>query len=91
MATQKKVNFLETPEGLEAARVLRLMVEDASYNTEPSYSANTGLYPDNLIPFMDKHMNYLCSHPATNPRLYLSNLRLMTRLSGSSTSSFRSL
>jgi hypothetical protein len=76
---KKKVDFFETTEGQEAKKVLRAMVTDAAYNTESSYSANDTLYPDNVIPFVNKHMEYLRNHPATNPRHYIANLRLMTR------------
>jgi len=76
----KKVKFLDSEEGLEVERILRTMAMDDSYNTESSYSANSERYPDNLIPFVDKHMNYLSTHPSTDPRHYISNLRLMTRV-----------
>ena len=80
MATySKKPNFFDTEEGLEIERLLRSMDEDTNYNTEPSYSANTAQHPDNLIPFVEKQMNYLLSHPTIDPRHYISNLRLMTR------------
>ncbi len=76
---KRKVNFFESEEGIEIAATLRLMAEDLAFNTESSYSANTVLHPDNLISFVEKHMNYLNTHPAINPREYISNLRLMTR------------
>jgi len=78
--SNKKVKFIESEEGIEIARILEQMASDDTYNTESSYSANSELYPDNLIPFVDKHMNYLSSHPTTDPRHYMSNLRLMTRV-----------
>ncbi|HTE58640.1 MAG TPA: hypothetical protein VK694_07940 [Verrucomicrobiae bacterium] len=71
---------MNSEEGLESKRVLRQMDADTAYNTQPTYSSNTKLYPDNLIPFVDKHMDYLCSHPATDPQHYISNLRLISRL-----------
>lgn len=84
MATyKKKPNFFDTEEGIAALAALQAMVADASYCTKPSYSSNIVLYPDNLIPFIDKHMCYLRDHPATKPQHYLSNLRLMTKLNGS--------
>lgn len=76
---KRKVNFFESEEGIEIADTLRLMAEDLAFNTASSYSANTVLHPDNLISFVEKHMNYLNTHPAINPREYISNLRLMTR------------
>jgi hypothetical protein len=59
---------------------LLLMVQDTTYNTGSTYSADGERYPDNLIPFVDKHMNYLYSHPTMDPVQYLGNLRLMTRV-----------
>lgn len=80
MATYKrKPDFFETAEGVQVMVMLRAMAEDTAYNTESSYSANTGLYPDHLIPFVNKHMEYLRTHPSTDPDHYLANLRLMTR------------
>jgi hypothetical protein len=80
MPTLKRINFFASAEGLEIAQALKLMDQDGAYNTTSSYSANTALYPDNLIPFIDRHMNYLNLHPHTNPGHYVANLRLMTRL-----------
>jgi hypothetical protein len=75
---KKKTDFFQTEAGLEVVQVLRNMAEDVKYNTESGYSANSETYPDNLIPFVDKHMDYLRSHPSMDPQQYLSNLRLMT-------------
>ena len=80
--TKQQNDFIKSQAGLEARQLLEEMVLDDSYNTEPSYTANTAVYPDNLIPFVDKHMNYLCTHAIINPQLYLSHLRLMTRVKG---------
>jgi hypothetical protein len=81
MATyKKKPDFFSTEEGLEFVEKLKTMAQDTAFNTESSYSANSDLYPDNLIPFVNKHINYIRSHPATDPQHYLSNLRLMTRV-----------
>lgn len=81
MSTQsKRPNFLETPEGMEAKQTLEAMTADPLYNTESSYSANAVIYPDNTMSFVDKHMEYMRSHPAMSPKHYISNLRLMTRV-----------
>jgi hypothetical protein len=80
MSTTKKVNFLESEEAVEIKHTLESMVSDRTYNTESSYSANSGLYPDNLKPFVEKHMDYLSTHPAIDPDHYIANLRLMTRI-----------
>jgi hypothetical protein len=79
-AYKRKQDFFETEEGVEVERILKMMVANEIYNTESSYSANSELYPDNRIPFVNKHMAYLRSHPATDPEQYLANLRLMTRV-----------
>jgi hypothetical protein len=76
---KKKPNFFETDEGLEFEEALKEMAANHAYNTEPSYSANSELYPNNRIPFVDKHMEYIRSHPKTDPQHYLANLRLMMR------------
>lgn len=80
MATlSKRVSFFISEEGIQVKKLLKLMVDDSDYNTESSYSANSELYPDNLITFVDKHMNYLNAHPSIDPHHYVANLRLMTR------------
>lgn len=81
MATVKKrTDFFTSPEGLKVKEELRRMVEDEAFFTESSYSADFEKYTDNLIPFVDKHMNYLRTHPSVEIDHYLANLRLMTRL-----------
>ncbi len=81
MATaHKKVIFSETAEGIDIKARLVRMTQDPVFSTKPSYSANAAQYPDNLIPFVDKHMNYLAAHPGTDPQHYMANLRLITRL-----------
>jgi hypothetical protein len=79
MATYKKSNLFDTEEGTEIMRALRKMVADSDFSTDASYSADSTSYPDNLIPFIDKHVNYLKQHQNVNPQHYLSNLRLMTK------------
>lgn len=81
MATvNKRADFFTSEEGLEIERILMEMTSDSAYNTQSVYSANTDLYPDNQMTFVDKHMQYLRSHPAIDSRQYISNLRLMTKL-----------
>ncbi len=77
---KKRINFFESEEGLEIERILREMALNTAYNTDASYSANSTLYPNNLIPFVAKHMSYLNAHPSTDPQHYISNLRLMTKV-----------
>lgn len=81
MATLKKrVNFYESEEGQAAQLLLEAMAADIGYNTPASYSANLERYPDKLMPFVEKHMTYLNQHPSVEPRHYLANLRLMSRI-----------
>jgi pyrroloquinoline quinone (PQQ) biosynthesis protein C len=79
-ATRSKVKFAESEQGVAAEKTLRALEEDAGYTTATCYSSHTEQYPDNRMPFVDKHMTYLSNHPATDVQHYLSNLRLMTRV-----------
>jgi hypothetical protein len=78
--TKRKQDFFETAEGVELKNRLEMMQSSDKYNTQPSYSPKSDLYEDNLIPFMDKHINYLNSHPLLDPIHYISNLELVTRI-----------
>jgi hypothetical protein len=77
-ATRK---YLLTPEEVERVEnELGKMLEDDNFNTLSSYIASTEVYSDHQIPFVQKHMAYLRSHPKVNPDQYLSNLRMMTKI-----------
>ncbi|MCE7936255.1 hypothetical protein DYH10_00465 [Candidatus Saccharibacteria bacterium CPR2] len=80
MTTNKKIKFIESEEGIKVKRILRSMMDDKSYNTSPCYSANKDLYPNNLMSFVDKHMQYLNAHPNIDPKQYIANLRLITSI-----------
>jgi len=82
---KKKSDFFQTEEGVEFIEQLKKIDADATYSTDASFSANTILYPDHRIPFVNKHIDYIKNHPSTDPQHYLSNLRLMTRVSTSRT------
>lgn len=73
-------DYIETEEGIEIKQLLQHMVSNSSYNTAASYSSNSLLYPDNLIPFVDKHMSYLIHHPALEASKYLANIKLTTKV-----------
>jgi hypothetical protein len=79
-SVKKKINFFETEQGTELAGVLERMTLDVAFNTEDSYTADVMRYPDNKMPFLDKHRNYIAAHPDVNPLDYVANLRLKTRL-----------
>lgn len=72
--------FFDTEEGQRIKSELQQMSESSLYNTTASYSMNSSLYPDNLIPFVDKHMNYLITHPSLEASKYLANIKLMTKV-----------
>jgi hypothetical protein len=76
---RKKRNLYETSEGESIRLQLIAMASDDAFLTGPSYSADAVAYPDSQIPFVDKHMAYLNSHPQLDPDHYLSNLKLMMR------------
>ncbi len=80
MANKKRVAFYESEEGLEIYDLLTAMAADEDFNTQAGYAADSVKYPDNRIPFVEKHMVYLSLHPNVEPRGYVSNLRLMTRI-----------
>ena len=80
MAIKTRSDFLDTDEGREIKLQLQQMSDSSLYNTTASYSANSLLYQDNLIPFVDKHVNYLINHPSLDPSKYLANIRLMTKV-----------
>jgi hypothetical protein len=77
---KRRTDFFVSEQGIDIKTQLQLMVANDSYNTKSSYSANGDLYSDNMMPFIDKHMNYLGDHPSVDPMQYMSNLRLITRL-----------
>lgn len=76
----KRTDFFESEEAKEVKQKLQLMVASGLYNTTSSFTTNGFQYPDKLMPFIDKHMNYLNSHPKLDSDKYLANLRLMTRI-----------
>ena len=76
MAKNKYADYIQEDEIVAA---LKAMVSDPEMITRPSFKANSMLWPDNKMPFVDAHLMYLKNHPALNPEHYLSNLRLMIR------------
>lgn len=76
-ASQRK--FFESPEAKELKAILKRMVNDDSFNTDPTYISNGLKYPGNNISFVDKHLLYLSHHPKLDPQHYIANLKLMTR------------
>lgn len=77
---KKRSNFLGSQEALDISHKLSQMTSSDLYNTASSFTVDDARYPDNLIPFLDKHLNYLNAHPMLDAGMYLANLRLMTRI-----------
>lgn len=80
MAAKKRLDFYDSEEGVEARDMLIVLAADDGYNTEPGYTAKIDEYPDKVLPFVDKHMQYLLAHPGVDARSYIANLRIMTRI-----------
>lgn len=80
MSVTRRKSFLESQEGQDARQTLQQMTLDSSYNTVATYTADGLTYPDNLMPFVDKHINYLIAHPNLEVRAYVANVRLKSRL-----------
>lgn len=69
--------YLKTDTAKNIRKELEAMLENPKYHTESSYSPSS----TERITFVDKHIHYLCTHQKINPDQYLSNLRLMTKVS----------
>jgi hypothetical protein len=80
MALTRGKNFFDSQEAEEIRNALLQMTRDSSYSTTPTYSTDSATYTDHLIPFVDKHMNYLNLHPKMEASMYLANLKLKTRI-----------
>ena len=76
MKTKNK-NYIPDSEIIQS---LEEMLQDNTFNTLPGYSIDTEAYPDNKIPFIENHMDYLRKHPNVNPEHYLSNLKIMLKI-----------
>jgi hypothetical protein len=63
----------------EIATELQKMLANPALITKPGFRANGEQWPNNVIPFVDDHLDYLSSHRNINPAHYLMNLRLQLR------------
>jgi hypothetical protein len=77
---KKRSGFFDSEEGKEIRLKLQYMTRDKAFNTLSSYTSDSLLYPDSKMPFVDKHMNYLNSHPELDSQMYIANVRLKTRI-----------
>lgn len=79
----QKFQKITYPFGSEKERDVReelqQMTLNVAYNTAPSYTPSSVTHPDGLISFVDRHMRYLNANPKLDARMYIANLRLMTR------------
>lgn len=73
-------HFADTDEGKDVKKQLKQMAASDQFSTVSTYTSNSTIYPDNLIPFVDKHINYLIGHPSLDANQYLANIKLMTRV-----------
>jgi hypothetical protein len=74
--TLRQQDFLDSAAGMAAKSDLKVMAESPDYNTQSQFSSRMV----DGMPFVDRHMQYLCDHPNLNPQQYISNLRLMTKI-----------
>ena len=74
--TISQQKFLDSEEATAIRKALQGMAADPAFNTAATYTVSQA----HLQSFVDKHMKYLTEHPKVNPRHYLSNLKLMTRV-----------
>ncbi len=77
---KKRSGFFDSEEGKAIRQKLQYMTTDKTFNTLSSYTADSELYPDSKMPFVDKHMNYLNAHPELDSQMYIANVRLKTRI-----------
>ncbi len=79
-ASIKRNAFFDSEAGKDAKEHFLRMMTDNTYDTASSYTSNSALYPDNQMPFVDRHMNYLSGHPNVDTSMYITNIRLRTRI-----------
>lgn len=74
LMTHTQRRFYASEQCLTARIALQQLVDSPEYDTESSRSDAYDLG------FVDRHLYYLSTHPATTPDGYISNLKLMTRI-----------
>lgn len=65
----------------EATQLLLAMENDERYSTAAQYAVDSLKYPSNSITFTQRHIEHLRKFPEINPHQYISNLKLMTKVS----------
>ncbi len=61
----------------EIREELKELENNPNMITKSFYSPTAVEWPDNRLPFVEYHMAHLTNHKLTDPRNYLSNLKLM--------------
>ena len=68
MNHQTKAMIIKRLEETKVRERLIAMEANPLLNTKHmSFSANTNLYPDGQMPFVEKHIAYLLEHPKLDP------------------------
>lgn len=68
--------FFDSDEAKAVRILLEEMATDPAFNTQSVYAA----YSSIDVTFVERHMKYLGDHQKVSPKHYVSNLRLMTRI-----------
>lgn len=63
----------------EVIAKLQALQDDPSMATHDAYSPTATDWPDNRIPFVERHLAYLRSHKLVKPEGYISNLALIIK------------
>lgn len=79
MAQRKNEPFYGSERAQDLLQALMAMEADDRFDTTTTYTANGDSYPDHRLPFRDKHMSYVSTHPQVVISQYVANLRLVTR------------
>lgn len=70
--TTTRKSFLDSPAGQAMREELMQMCENPAFNT--------GTSPDVITAFVDKHLNYISRFTYIDPRQYILNLKMKSRV-----------
>lgn len=76
----KRVDIYDSELGTEVLGTLQSMERNPVFRTVDEATRDLELYPSGIVPFVDKHMQYLHKHPLLNPEHYLANLRVKLKI-----------
>jgi hypothetical protein len=74
----RKSDFIDE---VEIDQIISEMEEDDKLNTNPVYVKESESLC--LVTFREKHKTYIKTHPKTDPKTYLSNVKTMIRIRSS--------